>query len=138
MCEASPACGCSALAGINPQALALGASAVLVGRPVLYGLALGGQAGVERVLSLLKRELELAMALAGFPNLAAVGPHLLHPVGLQALLSAGCAGRGRGCCGALQGRGGNTSCCCAAQAAVREQQVQQGSGGGCPVLLAKL
>lgn len=59
------------------KALALGAKAVLLGRPVLYGLALGGQAGVERVLNLLKAELELAMALSGCASLSDIGPHLL-------------------------------------------------------------
>jgi isopentenyl diphosphate isomerase/L-lactate dehydrogenase-like FMN-dependent dehydrogenase len=46
-------------------ALALGAEAVLVGRPVLWGLAAGGEAGVARVLELLTDELELALALCG-------------------------------------------------------------------------
>jgi len=61
------------------KALALGAHGVLLGRPLLYGLALGGQAGVERVLGLLKAELELAMALAGCAKLSDIGPHLLLP-----------------------------------------------------------
>jgi isopentenyl diphosphate isomerase/L-lactate dehydrogenase-like FMN-dependent dehydrogenase len=47
------------------KALALGARAVLVGRPVLWGLTVGGAAGVERVLSGLAGELRLAMALCG-------------------------------------------------------------------------
>ena len=47
------------------KALALGARGVLVGRPVLWGLAVGGAAGVERVLSGLAGELRLAMALCG-------------------------------------------------------------------------
>ena len=47
------------------KALALGARGVLVGRPVLWGLAVGGAAGVERVLSGLVGELRLAMALCG-------------------------------------------------------------------------
>ena len=47
------------------KALALGARAVLVGRPVLWALAVGGSAGVERVLSGLAGELTLAMALCG-------------------------------------------------------------------------
>jgi 4-hydroxymandelate oxidase len=51
------------------KALALGARAVLLGRPVLWGLALGGQAGVERVLEILGREIDLAMALAGCASL---------------------------------------------------------------------
>ncbi|KAK6914655.1 FMN-dependent dehydrogenase, partial [Dillenia turbinata] len=51
------------------KALALGAQAVLVGRPVVYGLAAIGEQGVKRVIEMLKNELELAMALAGCPTL---------------------------------------------------------------------
>ena len=51
------------------KALALGATAVMVGRPVLYGLALGGEAGATQTLAMLHRELRLAMALAGTPTL---------------------------------------------------------------------
>ncbi len=47
------------------KALALGARAVLVGRPVLYGLAVDGEAGVRRVLELLRDELERGLALLG-------------------------------------------------------------------------
>ncbi|MFI6386564.1 alpha-hydroxy acid oxidase [Nonomuraea sp. NPDC050547] len=47
------------------KALALGASAVALGRPVLWGLASGGADGVARVLSLLRRELENALTLCG-------------------------------------------------------------------------
>ncbi|KAF5834132.1 FMN-dependent dehydrogenase-domain-containing protein [Dunaliella salina] len=61
------------------KALALGADCVLLGRPVLYGLALAGQEGVERVIGLLKSELELGMALAGCPTLAHIGPQLILP-----------------------------------------------------------
>ena len=46
-------------------ALALGADAVLLGRPLLWGLAGGGEAGVARVLEMLRAELELALALCG-------------------------------------------------------------------------
>jgi 4-hydroxymandelate oxidase len=46
-------------------ALALGADAVLVGRPALWGLAVGGTPGAQRVLELLRSELELALALCG-------------------------------------------------------------------------
>jgi 4-hydroxymandelate oxidase len=49
-------------------ALALGATAVGIGRPVLWGLACDGEAGVGRVLDLLTGELEQAMALAGAAN----------------------------------------------------------------------
>ena len=47
------------------KALALGASAVLIGRPYLYGLAVGGADGVTRVVNILRREFEMAMALTG-------------------------------------------------------------------------
>jgi 4-hydroxymandelate oxidase len=47
------------------KALALGARAVMIGRPPLWGLAVGGEAGVRQVLEILVRELRLAMALAG-------------------------------------------------------------------------
>ncbi len=47
------------------KALALGAKAVLVGRPVLWGLAVAGEDGAYRVLELLKAEFDLAMALCG-------------------------------------------------------------------------
>ena len=46
-------------------ALALGADAVLVGRPALWGLAVGGEEGARQVLELLREELELALALCG-------------------------------------------------------------------------
>jgi isopentenyl diphosphate isomerase/L-lactate dehydrogenase-like FMN-dependent dehydrogenase len=59
------------------KALALGAGAVLVGRPCLWGLAADGEAGVARVLAMLKAELELAMALAGVPSAAAISPSLV-------------------------------------------------------------
>lgn len=50
---------------------------MLLGRPVLYGLGIGGAAGVEQVLQLLQKELELAMALTGCSSLKDIGPHLL-------------------------------------------------------------
>jgi 4-hydroxymandelate oxidase len=54
------------------KALALGASAVLIGRAYLWGLAARGESGVRQVLDLLRSELELAMALAGCPTVASV------------------------------------------------------------------
>jgi 4-hydroxymandelate oxidase len=56
--------------GVRPgadvlKALALGARAVLIGRPFLWGLAVDGEAGVRRVLDMLRAEFALAMALAG-------------------------------------------------------------------------
>ena len=59
------------------KALALGARAVLVGRPCVWGLANAGAIGVAHVLRLLRDELEIAMALCGCANLAQCGPHLL-------------------------------------------------------------
>jgi isopentenyl diphosphate isomerase/L-lactate dehydrogenase-like FMN-dependent dehydrogenase len=47
------------------KALALGANAVLIGRAFMWGLAVGGEDGVSRVLAMLRNELELAMALCG-------------------------------------------------------------------------
>ena len=54
------------------KALALGATAVAIGRPYLYGLAVDGAAGVGRVVQLLRTELEMAMALTGRTSLAAI------------------------------------------------------------------
>ena len=59
------------------KALALGAQAVLLGRPILWGLAAGGQQGVHDVLELLRREIDLAQALCGYADLAEVGRDLL-------------------------------------------------------------
>ena len=59
------------------KALALGAQTVLIGRPYIYGLGLGGEDGVRHVLRSLLAELDLTMALAGCASLADVGPELL-------------------------------------------------------------
>lgn len=61
------------------RALALGARAVLVGRPLLWGLAVGGEAGVAHVLRLLREEVDHAMALCGCRSVAEVTPDLLAP-----------------------------------------------------------
>ncbi|HWO62799.1 MAG TPA: alpha-hydroxy-acid oxidizing protein [Umezawaea sp.] len=61
------------------KALALGADAVLYGRPYVYGLALDGQAGVAHVLRCLLADLDLALALAGCASTADVTPDLLMP-----------------------------------------------------------
>lgn len=53
-------------------ALALGAQGVLIGRPILWALAAGGEAGVARALAILREELEVAMALLGTPTPADV------------------------------------------------------------------
>ena len=51
------------------KAICLGAKAVLVGRPILWGLAVNGETGVKHILELLRDELDLAMALSGCPSL---------------------------------------------------------------------
>ena len=60
------------------KALALRARAVFVGRrPALWGLAVDGAGGVRRVMEMLREELELAIVLAGLPDLEYVGPELV-------------------------------------------------------------
>jgi len=59
------------------RALAIGAKAALVGRAPLYGLAIGGQAGVARALTLLAEEFRRTMALTGSRNVAEITPDLL-------------------------------------------------------------
>jgi 4-hydroxymandelate oxidase len=54
------------------KALALGATAVQIGRPVLWGLAAGGESGVRKVLEMLRQEFDLAMALAGCPDVKCI------------------------------------------------------------------
>ena len=54
------------------RAIAMGADAVAVGRPVLWGLGAGGEAGVRRALEILRSEFELAMALAGVSSPAEI------------------------------------------------------------------
>jgi isopentenyl diphosphate isomerase/L-lactate dehydrogenase-like FMN-dependent dehydrogenase len=62
-------------------ALALGAGGVLVGRPILWALAAGGQAGVERALAVLREEFEIALALLGTPTPGDITrAHVLAPV----------------------------------------------------------
>ncbi len=59
------------------KALALGADAVLLGRPYIWGLALGGEAGVLSVLRTMLAELDLTLGLSGHTRIAEVGPELL-------------------------------------------------------------
>ncbi len=60
------------------KALAIGAKAVLVGRPPLWGLGAFGQPGVTRVLEMLQTELALAMGLSGVANLDSIKPSLVR------------------------------------------------------------
>ncbi|GGL20382.1 alpha-hydroxy-acid oxidizing enzyme [Sphaerisporangium melleum] len=62
------------------KALALGAAAVAIGRPTLWGLAVGGQAGVARVLALLRRELAGTLALCGAATPGEVTADLVEEV----------------------------------------------------------
>jgi L-lactate dehydrogenase (cytochrome) len=62
------------------KALALGAKAVLIGRPYIYGLGVAGEAGVRHVVRCLLAELELSMALSGCAKLADIGPELLTQI----------------------------------------------------------
>lgn len=59
------------------KVLALGASMAFIGRPVLWGLSAGGEFGVKNVIQLLKKELDLAMALAGCSTLTDVDGSLV-------------------------------------------------------------
>jgi 4-hydroxymandelate oxidase len=59
------------------KALALGAAAVAIGRPYLYGLAVAGADGVRGVINVLRNELEMAMALSGRPNIASLDQSLV-------------------------------------------------------------
>ena len=59
------------------KAIALGARAVLVGRPVVWGLAAGGEGGARRVLELLRAEVDLAMALCGCPTVGDISRDLV-------------------------------------------------------------
>jgi isopentenyl diphosphate isomerase/L-lactate dehydrogenase-like FMN-dependent dehydrogenase len=61
------------------KALALGADAVCIGRPYMYGLALAGQAGVEHVVRCLLAELDLTLALSGYTSIAQVDRSALAP-----------------------------------------------------------
>ena len=59
------------------KALALGATAVGLGRPYVYGLAIAGEAGVREVLQNFKADFDLTLALAGCRSVAEIGPENL-------------------------------------------------------------
>ena len=59
------------------KALALGANAVLIGRPYLYGLGVGGRDGVQRVIDILRNELEMTMGLLGRASIQAIDRSVL-------------------------------------------------------------
>src|SRR5262249_58072237 len=61
------------------KALALGARAVMIGRPVLWGLAVGGEEGVRRVVELLLAEIDTTLALLGAPRAAELDRSWIPP-----------------------------------------------------------
>jgi len=63
------------------KALALGAAACSIGRGYLYGLGAGGQAGVERALTLLRNEIERDMALLGVNKVSEITRDFITPRG---------------------------------------------------------
>jgi isopentenyl diphosphate isomerase/L-lactate dehydrogenase-like FMN-dependent dehydrogenase len=62
------------------KALALGARAVLIGRPLFWGLAVNGEAGLQSVLQMLRDELEMAMSMCGRPTIESIDISLLGTV----------------------------------------------------------
>ncbi|MGB3337688.1 MAG: alpha-hydroxy acid oxidase [Devosia sp.] len=60
------------------KAIALGAKGTLIGRPMLYGLGAGGEAGVTRVLDILCKEADITMALLGERDVLNIGPHNIY------------------------------------------------------------
>jgi L-lactate dehydrogenase (cytochrome) len=66
------------------KALALGAKGVFIGRAFLYGLGAMGEAGVALCLDIIRKELDITMALCGLRDIRDVGRHILEPSRLGA------------------------------------------------------
>ena len=64
------------------KALALGAKSTFIGRPFLYGLGAGGEAGVTRALEIIRKEMDITMALCGERDIKAIGTHNVYANGL--------------------------------------------------------
>ncbi|WBV42103.1 alpha-hydroxy acid oxidase [Pseudoroseomonas cervicalis] len=60
------------------KAVALGAKGCMIGKSWLYGLAAGGQAGVTKALEIMRKELDISMALTGTKTIAGITPEILH------------------------------------------------------------
>ena len=60
------------------KAVALGAKAVFVGRPMLYGLGVAGEAGVTRVIDIIRSEADSALGLMGETDVTTLGAHNIH------------------------------------------------------------
>jgi isopentenyl diphosphate isomerase/L-lactate dehydrogenase-like FMN-dependent dehydrogenase len=67
------------------KALALGANACLVGRPLLWGLSVAGEAGVVHMLDIYRREIDRVMGLCGTPHIADIDKDLLFPRSTRAV-----------------------------------------------------
>ena len=65
------------------KAIAFGANAVLVGKPICFGLACGGAEGVTKVLTILRKEFEFAMALSGRTSIASIDSSLIWKDGTR-------------------------------------------------------
>jgi isopentenyl diphosphate isomerase/L-lactate dehydrogenase-like FMN-dependent dehydrogenase len=70
------------------KALALGARAVLIGRPHLWGVACGGEDGVLWVLELFRREIDRALALGGWDGIAKLDPGIFSGAGADGVRPA--------------------------------------------------
>lgn len=64
------------------KALALGAKSTFIGRPFLYGLGAGGEAGVTRALDIIRKEMDITMALCGERDIKNIGAHTIYKNGL--------------------------------------------------------
>ncbi len=65
------------------KALALGAKSTFIGRPFLYGLGAGGEAGVTRALEIIQKEMDITMALCGERDIKNIGAHTVYKNGLM-------------------------------------------------------
>jgi isopentenyl diphosphate isomerase/L-lactate dehydrogenase-like FMN-dependent dehydrogenase len=74
------------------KALALGARAVLIGRPHLWGVACGGEDGVLWVLELFRREIDRALALGGWDGIAKLNPSIFFAADSAAQGKGGAGG----------------------------------------------
>jgi L-lactate dehydrogenase (cytochrome) len=59
------------------RALALGAKSCMIGRAYIYGLGAGGEAGVAKAIEILRKELDVTMALTGVKRISDIGPHVI-------------------------------------------------------------
>ena len=59
------------------KALALGTKGVMIGRPIIWGLAVAGEGGVSKVIHILKEELSMSMALSGFNSIDRINKDII-------------------------------------------------------------